>query len=182
MPTRQFFLSDGNWSKYSPSGKTSPHSGCQDTTVPWPFKVSSLILQGVRASVTPGILSSLRFIFVLYSGGSKDPELQKHLEAAKRAASALFSCKLPLKENPNHRNLFLWKESHSFDFAKCIHTAQPPPKKRKSRWGSEEKKTVLPGLPTILPSNMKEEEQKLYICELTHPLSEEGSSDWSLFV
>lgn len=25
-------------------------------------------------------------------GGSRDPELKKHLEAAKRAASALFSC------------------------------------------------------------------------------------------
>ena len=40
---------------------------------------------------------------------------------------------------------------------------QPTRKKRKSRWGEEEVKTVLPGLPTILPANMKEDEQKLYL-------------------
>ena len=42
-------------------------------------------------------------------------------------------------------------------------SSEPPKKKRKSRWGSEQVKTVIPGLPTSLPANMKEDEQKLYI-------------------
>ncbi|XP_064382101.1 splicing factor 1-like [Halichondria panicea] len=69
-------------------------------------------------------------------GGSKDPELQKHLLAAKRAASALF---------PGD---------------------QPKKKARKSRWSEESTKMVLPGLPTVLPANMKEDEQKLYLMHL----------------
>ena len=42
-------------------------------------------------------------------------------------------------------------------------SSEPPKKKRRSRWGSEQVKTVIPGLPTSLPANMKEDEQKLYI-------------------
>ena len=72
----------------------------------------------------------------MYSdGGSKDPELKKHLLAAKRAASTLF---------PGD---------------------QPKKKARKSRWSEESTKMVLPGLPTVLPANMKEDEQKLYLSE-----------------
>ena len=41
----------------------------------------------------------------------------------------------------------------------------PPKKKRKSRWGSEEVKTVLPGLPTVLPSNLTGEHQRMYLSE-----------------
>ena len=90
------------------------------------------------------------------SGGSRDPELKRHLEAAKRAASALFSCKC--------------HHSPSLLRIKVLHygyllASKPPAKKRKSRWGNEDVKTILPGLPTILPSNMKEDEQKLYLCK-----------------
>ena len=46
-----------------------------------------------------------------------------------------------------------------------LFTDEPSRKKRKSRWGSESVKTVLPGLPTSLPANMSEEQQKLYLCE-----------------
>ncbi len=67
-------------------------------------------------------------------GGSRDPELKKHLLAAKRAASQLF----PGGE-------------------------QPKKKARKSRWSKESSKMILPGLPTVLPANMKEDEQKLYL-------------------
>lgn len=40
---------------------------------------------------------------------------------------------------------------------------EPSKKKRKSRWGSEDIKSVIPGLPTVLPANMTEDQQKLYI-------------------
>lgn len=40
-----------------------------------------------------------------------------------------------------------------------------PKKKRKSRWGSEDIKTVLPGLPTVLPSNLTGEHQRMYLSE-----------------
>lgn len=53
---------------------------------------------------------------------------------------------------------------------------EPSRKKRKSRWGSESTKTVLPGLPTSLPANMSEEQQKLYICEMGAGL------DWEVCV
>lgn len=42
---------------------------------------------------------------------------------------------------------------------------QPAKKKRKSRWGSEDIKTVLPGLPTVLPSNLTGEHQRMYLSE-----------------
>lgn len=42
---------------------------------------------------------------------------------------------------------------------------EPPKKKRKSRWGSEEVKTILPGLPTVLPSNLTGEHQRMYLSE-----------------
>lgn len=45
--------------------------------------------------------------------------------------------------------------------------AEPPKKKRKSRWGTEQVKAVIPGVPTALPANMKEDEQKLYISKLS---------------
>jgi splicing factor 1 len=69
------------------------------------------------------------------STGSKDPELKRHLEAAKRAASALFP-------------------------------EEPARKKRKSRWASETVRTAIPGLPTIMPANMNEQQQQLYILHL----------------
>lgn len=63
-----------------------------------------------------------------------------------------------------------------------LSSASNPPaaKKRKSRWGTEDRRTILPGLPTVLPSNMKEEEQKLYLCERLLPLR--GSSSDSVFL
>ena len=53
--------------------------------------------------------------------------------------------------------------SLSFSFPLSGGSSEPPKKKRKSRWGNEQVKTVIPGLPTSLPANMKEDEQKLYI-------------------
>lgn len=36
-------------------------------------------------------------------------------------------------------------------------------KKRKSRWGTEEKKTFIPGMPTTMPPNLSPEQQQAYI-------------------
>ena len=43
---------------------------------------------------------------------------------------------------------------------------EPAKKRRRSRWGSEATKTAIPGLPTVLPANMTEQQQKIYLCEL----------------
>ena len=47
-----------------------------------------------------------------------------------------------------------------------IHVDEPPKKKRRSRWGGEESRTIIPGLPTVLPPNLSEEQQKLYLCKI----------------
>lgn len=39
-------------------------------------------------------------------------------------------------------------------------------KKRKSRWGTEEKKTFIPGMPTTMPPNLSPEQQQAYIAQL----------------
>ena len=44
---------------------------------------------------------------------------------------------------------------------------EPTKKKRRSRWASEDTRTVIPGLPTVLPSNLSEAQQKLYLCTLS---------------
>ena len=69
-------------------------------------------------------------------GKSSRDEKLAAIETAKRVASQLFP-----QEN------------------------DPPKKKRKSRWGSEEVKTILPGLPTVLPSNLTGEHQRMYLSE-----------------
>lgn len=39
-------------------------------------------------------------------------------------------------------------------------------KKRKSRWGTEEKRTFIPGMPTTMPPNLSPEQQQAYIAQL----------------
>jgi len=41
-------------------------------------------------------------------------------------------------------------------------------KKRRSRWGADEsqEKTVIPGMPTILPCNLSKEQEQQYLCKL----------------
>ncbi|KXJ27733.1 splicing factor 1 [Exaiptasia diaphana] len=39
-------------------------------------------------------------------------------------------------------------------------------KKKRSRWGTEDKKMVIPGMPTTLPPNLNPEQQKAYIYQL----------------
>lgn len=36
-------------------------------------------------------------------------------------------------------------------------------RKRRSRWGTEEKKTFIPGMPTTMPPNLSPEQQQAYI-------------------
>ncbi|XP_065897643.1 splicing factor 1-like isoform X2 [Dysidea avara] len=43
---------------------------------------------------------------------------------------------------------------------------EPVKKRRKSRWGTEETKTIIPGLPTVLPSNLTGEHQRMYLIHL----------------
>lgn len=39
-------------------------------------------------------------------------------------------------------------------------------KRRKSRWGgSEHEKTFIPGMPTVLPTNLTAEQEKAYLCK-----------------
>lgn len=38
-------------------------------------------------------------------------------------------------------------------------------KPRRSRWGDEKQKTSIPGMPTILPSSLTEEQRKIYVCK-----------------
>lgn len=70
-------------------------------------------------------------------GKSHDEKLAA-IETAKRVASQLF----PQENDP------------------------PTKKKRRSRWGSEDVKTILPGLPTVLPSNLTGEHQRMYLIHL----------------
>ena len=44
-------------------------------------------------------------------------------------------------------------------------------KKRKSRWGTEEKRTFIPGMPTNMPPNLSPDQQKAYIGKFWHHLS-----------
>ena len=37
------------------------------------------------------------------------------------------------------------------------------PRKRKSRWASDPIKTVVPGMPTTMPTNLTPQQQKAYI-------------------
>ena len=41
-------------------------------------------------------------------------------------------------------------------------------RKRKSRWAQEEAidKTIIPGMPTVLPGNLSKEQERQYICKL----------------
>lgn len=40
-------------------------------------------------------------------------------------------------------------------------------KRRKTRWGgSEHDKTFIPGMPTVLPTNLTPEQEKAYLCKL----------------
>ncbi|XP_078382008.1 splicing factor 1-like isoform X2 [Oculina patagonica] len=39
-------------------------------------------------------------------------------------------------------------------------------KKRKSRWGTDEKRTFIPGMPTTMPPNLSPEQQQAYIAQL----------------
>jgi len=36
-------------------------------------------------------------------------------------------------------------------------------RKRKSRWGSAAEKSFVPGMPTMLPSNLTEEQRQIYL-------------------
>lgn len=39
-------------------------------------------------------------------------------------------------------------------------------KRRKTRWsGSEHDKTFIPGMPTVLPTNLTPEQEKAYLCK-----------------
>ena len=41
-------------------------------------------------------------------------------------------------------------------------------RKRKSRWqGDEKEKTFIPGMPTVLPSNLSKEQEEAYLCKYT---------------
>lgn len=46
-------------------------------------------------------------------------------------------------------------------------SAEPERKRRrKSRWGAEESdKTFIPGMPTVLPTNLSKEQEEAYVCE-----------------
>jgi len=40
-------------------------------------------------------------------------------------------------------------------------------KRKKTRWsGSEHDKTFIPGMPTVLPTNLTPEQEKAYLCKL----------------
>merc|ERR1719187_1211724 len=42
----------------------------------------------------------------------------------------------------------------------------PRPKKRKSRWGTDDTKTSVPGMPTTLPKGLSGEQERQYIVQL----------------
>ena len=46
-------------------------------------------------------------------------------------------------------------------------SAEPERKRRRrSRWGAEETdKTFIPGMPTVLPTNLSKEQEEAYVCE-----------------
>jgi splicing factor 1 len=67
-------------------------------------------------------------------GNAANSDLRSHIEAAKRAAEIAAS------------NLDLNRK-----------------KKKKSRWAQDEARTIIPGMPTSIPINMPEKEQKVYL-------------------
>lgn len=39
-------------------------------------------------------------------------------------------------------------------------------RRRRSRWGAEESdKTFIPGMPTVLPTNLSKEQEEAYVCK-----------------
>ena len=54
------------------------------------------------------------------------------------------------------RGCLCLKKKHSFT----------EPRKRKSRWNAENQKAFVPGMPTMLPSDLSEEQLKQYLCKL----------------
>lgn len=45
-------------------------------------------------------------------------------------------------------------------------------KRRKSRWGNEEKeKSFILGMPTVLPTNLSKEQEEAYLCKYQHNIS-----------
>lgn len=45
-------------------------------------------------------------------------------------------------------------------------TKEERKKRRKTRWGgSEHDKTFIPGMPTVLPTNLTPEQEKAYLCK-----------------
>lgn len=49
-------------------------------------------------------------------------------------------------------------------------STEPERKRRKkSRWGAEETdKTLIPGMPTVLPTNLSKEQEEAYVCEYNY--------------
>lgn len=53
-------------------------------------------------------------------------------------------------------------------------------RKRKSRWAQEEvvDKTIIPGMPTVLPCNLSKEQERQYICKFEKHVLLCGFSVW----
>lgn len=53
-----------------------------------------------------------------------------------------------------------------FDFVFLASAESERKRRRKSRWGAEETdKTFIPGMPTVLPTNLSKEQEEAYVCE-----------------
>ena len=61
------------------------------------------------------------------------------------------------------------------------HSEQPSKKKRQSRWGSEESRTAIPGLPTVLSASMSEIQQKSFLCECQSTVCQCVFRCWGVF-
>ncbi|KAG7174605.1 Splicing factor 1-like 1 [Homarus americanus] len=108
---------------------------------------------GAGKKVAP-IGSSLLKPSYMSSGG---PSSTASATAAAVAAAAAVSAQINHSQNPGKR-----ESEASYDAEQ-----EERKRRRKSRWqGDEKDKTFIPGMPTVLPSNMSKDQEEAYLLQL----------------
>ena len=97
------------------------------------------------------------------SYGSQDSQSSQH--SAAFAAAAAAAAALAPQVSSGWKRSIDQNEQNSND-SDSNSTSGDRRKKRRSRWGGDEKeKTFIPGMPTVLPANLTKEQQEAYLGE-----------------
>lgn len=87
--------------------------------------------------------------------------------AAAAAVSAAIANGTQLNTNSNSTTNNTRKREAESDGKQEKETKEERRKRRKTRWsGSEHDKTFIPGMPTVLPTNLTPEQEKAYLFQL----------------